>query len=643
MAIRKLDRSFVPNTKEIRYLNKTFNQWRQSLIDFAKVYYPNSYTDFNESSPGMMFIEMMAYVGDVLGYYIDTQFRENLIQYAEETDNIIGMAQALGFKPKPTAAAYTLADFYQLCPAGDSSTNYELDERYLLKLAANTVVSATDFGGVTFRSLSEINFNDPVEREITVYAVNNNNQPITYLVRKRIKVVSGTIQTFTSTFGSPQKFSVLTIPDENVLEILSVQDSNGFTWHEVDYLAQDLILSAKTNSNPFLVGQSVPPMYIMKAVRTPRRFTSRYDENFRLQLNFGSGVIEDTDSSIDLSPNKIASDEYQNNLASTSLDPSDFLSSRSYGLAPSNVDITVTYVSGGGLESNVPSNTINKVNTFRVINDRTIFNNSENALFDEVIASLAVNNSDPAIGGKDGDSVEEIRQNALAFFNSQNRLVNVQDYTVRTYAMPPKYGAVAKAFVAQDEQINAVIKTTIGDKPVDGDFVTNNVGRNVINLYVLGYDKYKKLVDLNTDVKINLRTYLDQYRILTDEIRILDAFVVNIGLEFKIVVFKSYNMNEVLARCIDAMKNFFDVDRWQINQPIVLSDVYSELASIDGVQSVTEVKIVNKYKHQNGGDYNDYLYDIDAATVNGIIYPSLDPCIFEIKYPDNDIVGSAIQ
>jgi hypothetical protein len=643
MAIKKLDKSFVPNTKEIRYLNKTWSQYRQSLIDFAKVYYPSTYADFNESSPGMMFIEMMAYVGDVLGYYIDTQFRENLIQYAEETDNIIGISQALGFKPKPSSAAFTMLDVYQLCPAADELSNFEVDERFLLKLAPNMIVTAAEYGGLTFRTMTETNFSDPTDREITVYAVNPWNQPLTYLVRKRIKVVAGFIKTYTSGFGAPEKFSKMLLPDENVLDVISVVDSNGFKWYEVDYLAQDLILTEKENTNPAVAGYSVPPTYTLKITRTPRRFVTRYNENFRLEIHFGSGVIEDTNATIALTPNQIGTSEYQTNLASTSLDPSDFLSSRSYGLSPSNVEMIVTYSVGGGLGSNVPSNSINKINTVKIINDRNFFNPTENVLFDEIVASLAVNNSEPATGGKDQDSVDEIRQNALAFFNAQNRVVNAKDYTVRVYAMPSKFGAAAKAFVAQDAQINGVIYATTEQVPEDGKFVINEVGRNVINLYVLGYDKNKKLTSLNMQVKENLQQYLNQYRMLTDEIRILDGFVVNIGVDFKITIFKSYNLNEVLVRAIDAIKGFFDIDKWQLNQPIVIADLYNTIASVDGVQSVSDVKIINKYRFEHGSDYNDYLYDIDAATANGVIYPSLDPCIFEIKYPDNDIVGTATQ
>lgn len=642
--MRKIDRSFVPTTREIKYLNKTFTQWRQSLIDYAKVYFPTSYTDFNEASPGMMFIEMASYVGDVLGYYIDTQFRENLIQYAEEQDNIISMAQALGYKPKPSTASYTNANFYQLCPAAGPDRNFEPDSRFFLRVASNCVVSSDEYPNFLFRTQGEINFADPQDREITVYAVNTQNQPITYLVRKTVKIVAGTITTYDVAFSDPQRFNKILLPETNVLEVISVRDSSNFTWSEVDYLAQDLILEARENTNMLVAsGQSIPPNYTIRVKRTPRRFVTRYNENYQLELHFGSGVLEDSDSSINLEPKKISNDEYQTNLANTSLDPSDFLSSRSYGLAPGNIDMTVQYVVGGGVESNLPSNTINQIRTVSVLNDREVFSAAEADLFEDIIASLAINNPDPATGGKDADSIEEVRQNALAFFNAQNRLVNLHDYMARIYAMPPKFGAAAKAFVAQDTQINQLLLANTESVPEDGTFVIDDAGRNIVNIYVLGYDRNKKLAKLNTQVKKNLQTYLDQYRILTDELRILDAFPVNIGVNFKIVVFKNYNMNEVLVRCIDAIKNFFDIDRWQINQPIILTDLITELATVDGVQSVVNCEVVNKYRFRDGADYNDYYYDIPAATQDGVIYPSLDPCIFELRYPETDIVGSAAQ
>jgi hypothetical protein len=643
MAIRKLDRSFAPTTKQLNYLAQTFPQWRQSFINFAKAYYPDTHTDFNEASPGMMFIEMASAMGDVLSFYINNQFKESLIQYAEEQSSIIAMAQSMGYKPKPTGAAWTLVDLYQLCPALGAADSFVPDTRFMLHLSADTVVSSTAFGTVNFRTTTDVNFADALDREVSVYAVNAQNQPLTYLIKKKARVVAGDIKTYEVSFGTAEKFTTVRIPDTNVLEVISVRDSSGFTWYEVDYLAQDLILDARENVAPTTAtNQGIPPTHLLRVRRTPRRFVTRYNDQFQMEMVFGSGLLDDTDTTINLQANKIASDEYQLNLASTSLDPSDFLSSRSYGLAPANLTMTISYVTGGGLVSNVPSNSITKVTTVSVANDRTVFSASEQALFNDIIASLAVNNPSPATGGKDSESVEEIRQNAMAFFNAQNRVVNAQDYTVRAYAMPVKYGSIAKAFVAPDKQINDIIRSTI-DAASTGTFVDDLAGQNVINLYTLGYDQNKALTTLNDDVKQNLRTYIDQYRILTDEIRILDAFVVNIGVTFNVVVFKGFNMNEVLARCISVLQDFFDIDKWQINQPIVLADLYTELAIIDGVQSVTSVKVVNKYQFRDGADYNDYIYDIDAATFDGIVYPSLDPCIFEIRYPNNDIVGTAQQ
>lgn len=641
MALRKLDKSFAPKTKEIRYLNKTFPEFRQSLIDFAKVYYPNTYSDFNEASPGMMFIEMAAYVGDVLSYYIDSQFKENLIEYAQEKDSILSIAQSLGYKPRPTTAASTILDVYQLCPALGVSSNYEPDTRFMLRINAGLEVSAVNYSG-KFYSSAIVDFSDPSDREVNVYAVDGLSKPLTYLLKKKVRVNAGTRRELKQVFGAPMKFSKITIPDSDVIEIISVIDTNGNRWYEVDYLAQDLVFEDKDNLRVAVSNESVAPYYILKIKREPRRFTTRYDSDFKLQLHFGSGVIEDTDSRVNLEPNKIASDEYTFNLASTSLDPSDFLSTKSYGLAPSNTELTITYTIGGGIQSNVPNNSITTIDNIVFLNDTTGFSPTEIQLFDEIKRSVAVNNPESATGGKQAESVEEIRQNALSFFNAQNRLVTPEDYVVRSYAMPAKYGGVAKSFVAREDQILAINDDQM--QPIPGtEFVNDPVGYNKVNLYVLGYNKDKKLTRLNSDTKRNLQKYLENYRILTDEINIMDAYVVNIGVEFDIIVYRNFNMNEVLARAIDAVSQFFLIDKWDINQPIVLNDLLLEIAAVEGVQSVTKVEVFNKYGYKDGADYENYNYDIPAAIENGVVYPSIDPCIFELRYPESDIIGNARQ
>lgn len=643
MALRKLERTFAPSQKEIRYLNKTFPEFRQSLVDFARVYYPDTYNDFNESSPGMMFIEMASYVGDVLSYYIDSQFRENLMEYAQEGSNVLSIARSFGYKAKPATSSTANIDVYQLCPALDILSNYEPDGRFYLKLAAGMIVSSPEYG-IQFRTRDILDFSNPIDRTLSVYAVDGVGKPLTYLIKKTIQVVSGTVKTYKYTFNSPTKFSSITLPDANVIEIISVTDANGYTWHEVDYLAQDLIFDEQYNTRTAKMDESLAPYYILKIKKESRRFVTRYNNNFNLEINFGSGVLDDTDESINLDPNKIASDEYQTNLVSTPLDPADFLSSRSYGRVPTpGVEMTITYSVGSGIESNVPSNSINKVDKVAFANDGSGFSADEQNLFIDIQGSLAVLNGEPARGGTGVESVEEIRQNALGFFNAQNRLVTSKDYITRCFAMPGKFGGVSKVFVARDELINDIMRQSNSLAPLGTEYVQDVVSPNVVNLYVLGIDNRKKLVRLNIDTKNNLRSYLDQYRILTDQINILDAFIVNIGVNFKIVVYRNENMNEVLARVISAVGDFFSMESWDINEPIILNDLKLEIAQVTGVQTVTELKIVNKYKYKDGSDYENFIYDLDLATENEIIYPSLDPCIFELRYPERDIIGHASQ
>lgn len=643
MALIKINKNFSPKTKEIRYLNKDFSEYRQNLIDFAKIYFPDTYSDFNDASPGMMFIEMASYVGDVLSFYIDSQFKENLIQYAEEQNNIISIAQSLGYKIKPGASASTSIEVFQIAPALSAQDDFQPDENFYLKISSGMVVSSTEFGTVNFRTLEDVNFADATDREVIVYTVDGNNQPLTYLIKKRVRIASGDVKTSTVTIGNPEKFKRIPLHEQNILEIVKVTDSNGNIWSQVDYLAQDLIFEDKGNANPASASdQGIAPECLINIKTTPRRFITRYNSDFTLDLQFGSGVLSDSDELVFLDSKKIASSEYQSRLSSTTLDPSDFLSSTSYGLAPSNTTLTIQYVVGGGIESNVPSGTINKIVTKEIKTDRNSFTGDDVSLFDNIVSTLAVNNPEPAGGGRGADSVEEIRQNSMAFFNAQNRVVSAKDYVVRTYAMPPKYGAVSKAFVVQDQQINNVLQNRVD--PADGKYVVDAVNSNTINLYVLGFDKDKKLIRLNDQTKKNLKSYLETYRMLTDQVNILDGFVVNIGVNFGIVTYKNQNLNEVLTRCIDAIREFFNIERWQLNQPIIVNDVYSTILQVDGVQNVTSLEIVNKYAFKDGGDYENFVYDIKAATdVNGIIYPSIDPAIFELRYPNVDIVGKALQ
>lgn len=644
MALNQsIQRKFKANQKEVRYLNKTFPEFRQSMIDFIKAYYPTTYSDFNEASPGMIFIELASYLGDVLSFYVDNQFKENFISYAQEEKNILTIAQSFGYKPRLSSAAVTNLEIYQIVPALSSTDNYAPDPNYLLTVLAGSTFRTSTVNSQTFRSTMDVDFRDPIERTLTV----NTRDPITgvpqlWLAKKTVPVAAGEIKTLNYTFGSAQKFSKITLSDSNVISIIDVIDSDGNVWYEVDFLGQDMIFKEYDVIDNNEVGLAPPKTFTF--TRTPRRFITRINRQFQYELMFGSGTDNVSEELVTLDSRQIANETYQQKIANTSLDPVDFLDSTTYGLAPSNTTLTIRYLVGGGLESNSNANTITVVeNVFTKQNADDYATNTERNLFNTIVSNIAVNNPIPATGGAGKEGIEEIRQNSMAYFNAQNRVVTVQDYVVRTLSMNPKYGSISKAYAISLDQIGAISSISGTNRELGRAYVDDMAIPNAVNLYVLGYDNRKKISVLNSLVKENLARYLEQYRVLNDNVNILDAFVVNIGVNFEVKVYKNFNLNEVLLRCIDVIKEHFDIDKWQINQPIYLNELTLELASVDGVRAVHRLEIVNKYSFVDGSDYNAYNYPIEEALVDNIIYPSADPCIFELRYPERDIVGSASQ
>ncbi len=628
-----------PNVKQINYVAKTFTDFRQNLIEFAKAYYPNSYADFNETSPGMMFIEMASYIGDVLSFYVDNAFKENLLAYAEQQENVITIAQFLGYKPKLSAPATTTATLYQLVPATIVNGSYVPDPKFLIKVARGSVFTTFGQNTIQFRLTEDVDFSNITEENYIVNTFSGGN-PSTFIVSKPARLVSAIEKTVTFSFGSAQKFTSVLIQDENVIGIKDVVDSNGNTWYEVDYLAQDVILDdvdvVANNENGVL------PSSKLRLKKVPYRFVTRLNRQSRMEMVFGSGTDNAAETNTVLDSRQIANSQYGNTIESTlgnvAINNVNFLNSNAYGIAPSNITLTVTYWIGGGVETNTPSNTINNVAELNTLNDTTDYSSGELTLFNAAVQSITINNELPATGGGSGESLEEIRQNALAFFNAQNRTVTVEDYAVRSYFLPSRFGQIAKAYAVRDEQINRILASS-NDKL----YVDNPVRPNAINLYTLGYDTNGNLTTLNTITKENLSRYLQQFRLLTDDVNILDAFVINIGVQFDITVLRNYNVNDVLARSIGAVQDFFSKDRWNINQPIVIADISYAIGLIEGVQTVRNVRIFNKYQFRDGLGYQNYRYDIDEATINGVIYPSLDPSIFELKYPQTDIIGNATQ
>jgi hypothetical protein len=616
--------------KNITYLNKDFNTFRTALIEYAKAYYPTSYNDFTTSSPGSMFIDMASYVGDVLSFYLDNQVQENFLEYAKQTNNLYTLAYMMGYRPKVTSAAITTLDVYQQIPS--SGSGYDPDFSYAMIIEAGMQVRSSINNSNYFYCPNRVDFNlsssiDPTD--ISVYTADGSGNPSTYLLKKQTQALSGQVKTVDLTFGAAERFPIRAIQDTNIIEILSVYDQvTGFRWYEVPYLAQDFILNPVTNTAlfyPELYQEANEVPYIIERLPVPRRFVSRFNNNSLLELEFGAG-IQSTSGSIPNPFNVGIGTVNGIDLLNTAYDPTNFVVNQSYGLAPTNTTLTVSYLAGGGAGSNVGTNELTQV-----VSSNITFPNPVNpTTADSIRGTLATSNAVQAVGGGDGDTPESIRLNTLAKFPSQMRAVTQQDYLGTVLGMPAKFGQVAKAYVTKD---TALFSQYLRNEPGERDPLATSI-------YILGYNTDGTFSEPGLALNKNIQTYLEDYRMLTDTIHLKPAYIINIKVSFDIVTRPNFTSREVIAGCLAVLKTYFNRENWQINQPIILSEVYTLLDQIAGVQTVQRVTISNLAGTSSG--YSQYSYDIPGATLNGVIYPSLDPSIFEVKYPDIDIQGRVV-
>lgn len=625
-------------TRDIKYLNKDFSGFRGDLINYAKNYFPDVYNDFNESSPGMMFIEMASYVGDVLSYYVDNQMKESLLMHAEERSNVIDLARALGYKTKPSIPALAKISVYQVVPVASDGKNPDM--RFAMEVAEGMELQTED--SIQFLTQKPVNFAvsssiDPTE--ITVYQTDASNNPSWFLLKKEVDAIAGEIKTKEIVFTDPKKFDKIQLTDTDIIAITSVVDEAGNKWYEVPYLAQDNIFESVLNNwsnDPEMSQYSWDAPYILKLRRTARRFTTHIPADNTTELWFGAGMSTQPDEVIVPNPDNIGLGlPYGNTthniingteFVDVAFDPANTMFTRAYGEAPRDCTLTVKYLAGGGIQSNVAARKITE------INDKQVWFDEDNLLPADVTTvqdSLAVINLEPAVGGRSGETLEEVKYNALAHFSSQNRAVTREDYIARVYAMPGKYGSVSKAYLDKDEQF---WMQEVGTKEIKNPLA--------INLYTLALTDAGICTELTTLAKENLQTYLSQYRLLTDAVNIKTANVINIGVDFSVLPRPGYQNKEVLLRCIDRLKCIFDINNWSINEPIILPKIATELDKVEGVQTIKNLRIFNLFDEDSG--YSGNIYDIKGATKDAVVYPSMDPSIFEVRFPDNDIKGRVV-
>ena len=613
--------------RDIRYIDRDFNTLRNSLIQYSKTYFPDTYNDFTPTSTGMLFMEMAAYVGDVLSFYLDNQIQETFIQKARQTTNLYSLAYSLGYTPKVTTVATVLLDFFQQVPAITVDGVRVPDYNYSLIIPENTQVSSNLDSSQKFIIEDVIDFSassslDPTI--VSVYQIVGTN-PSKFLLKKTRKATSSTIVTQQLTFTASKKFDTRNIINANIIGVLDVIDSDGNTWYEVPNLAQENVFNSIRNTNTndpnFSVDPEVPYLLELKTVQ--RRFVTRFLDSGTLQLQFGAGSTRSTTEEIIPNPDNVGLGlPFERTQLTTAFSPVNFVFTNTYGIAPYNTTLTVRYLTGGGASANVEAGSLTNVNTSNIVFVNPDLPNA--VLAQQMFDSVQSNNPLAADGGMDGDTVEQIRQNALGNFQNQLRTVTTQDYLIRSLSMPSNLGVIAKAH-AQPQKI--------------GDYQAGELP-TVLDLYVLSYNINKQLRPASNVLKRNLQTYLSEYRMINDSIKIKDAYIINIEVLFDIVVLPNFNNSEVITRCVDSLTSFFSIDKWQINEPILLKDISILLDKVEGVQTVQNVTINNLSGEALG--YSQFSYDLRAAEVRGVIYPSIDPMVFEVKNPTQDIKGRVV-
>jgi len=588
----------------VKYTSRDFNSIKNELVEYSKRYYPNSFSDFNQASFGSLMLDSVSYVGDVLSFYLDYQFNESFLNSASEFDNILKISNQLGYKYGPRSTAYGEITMYIAVPTNTTSTGPNID--YLPILKRGATFSST--GGLLFTLLKDVDFSESTNEVVVSKVDTVTGTPTEYAVKTKGIIQSGFYTQKNISVGAFQRFLKLDMGDLDVLEIVSVFDSDGNQYYEVDHLSQDVIFREIPNFNFQTDGVSS----ILKPFPVPRRFIVNRTRNTTfLQFGYGSEDQITTDTILD--PAQVVLEMHAKNYFSdTAFDPTNLIKSDKFGVSPSNTTLTIIYRKANAATSNVASNTIT-----RVVNTSYTFPNMMNTTTAQRLAvqnSLEVTNEQLLVGEIRLDQAEELRQNTMGFYAAQNRAVSLLDYQSIIYGMPSNYGRVKRCYITQD----------------------NDSFKRNINIYIISETNSGTLTTAPAILKDNIKTWLTQYKMINDTIDILDAVVVNVGIDFSVIVSPDYDRIEVLNRALSAIRTEF-VKKLDIGQSFPIANIYNILNKLPGVLDTTSV-VVNL---KSGGIYSSSTLNVDKLlTYDGKYVKAPKNVIYEVKYPLIDIKGT---
>ena len=593
-------------SKPVKYASKDFAEIKNDLVDYAKIYYPETFKDFNAASFGSLMLDTVAYIGDMLSFYIDYQSNESFIDSAIETKNLLKLAKQFGYKNTPSFSATGKCAFYVQVPANSDGT----ENRTLIPILKQGTTLGSN-AGVSLTLTSDVDFSR-ADTEIVVAETTAAGLQQTYAYKAYGDVVAGIEETEILTVGTYQKFLKLQLDGDNITEIISVIDSEGNEYFEVPYLSQNVVLQPVRN--PSLDGDDDAP-YILREKLAARRFITEVGEDGRTSIQFGFGSEQSLKNDDYPDPANVALDRYGRDYYSDdSFDPLVLLKNDKFGVVPPEGDLIVTYRRNDAESVNLPVNSINTVTNPLLLYPTDTPPSSATTQFIE--RSLDVDNEEPLLGQISANTQEEIRIRATNAYSSQNRAVTKQDYLSSIYRMPAKFGAVKRANIVQDK---------------------DSFKRN-LNLYVVSEDLDGNLTSTSSTIKENVKTWLNQYKMINDTIDVLDGKIVNFFIEYKVLGALDYNQTEVLQQCNDAVKSLYET-KLLFGSPFYISEIFKTLNDLDSVVDTQDVTIKQRF----GSEYSETFFDIEGAiTADGRFIVVPEDIILELKSPDENIIGVVV-
>ena len=603
------------NSKDVSYLNRDFESFRNELIRYSRVHYGNTILDFSEASLAGMFVDMAAYVGDMLSFYQDHQFNELSLETASETRNVERLIRDSGVKFHGASPAYVEVDLTIKVPAvKDSSGNVLPDKTLMPAVRSGTVISSTT--GVEFELLETINFSEVDEEgkivaAIEVAQIDSSGTPTEYFVQRTGRFTSAKTSTETLVIGDEFiPFRTITLKNSDISEIISVNDTDGDEYYEVDSLTQDTVFIAQDNDLDDFISVNSR----LKMVPAPKRFEKSVDRRTKkTTLRFGAGNEDIFDEDVVPDPSEHAVKFFgdRKSLPFVSIDPNSFLTTQTLGISPRNTSLTIRYRSGGGVKHNVAAGQINSIKSLITKFDSSI----PPATIAKIRSTARCINQKAAAGGENQPTLEEFRQIALSARNSQSRIVTKEDLLARVYSLPNRFGRVFRAGVRENP---------------NNPFSTH--------LHVLSRNSDGKLIFASDTLKENISSFLENYRLITDAIDIVDGRIVNIGVEYAITVSSKFNPDIVLQSVNITIQEYMDIKNFQIDMPLYLSEIQNLILNTEGVVSLLRLDITSKEGIIGANSYTESAYDPRRYKNRGILYPPPGG-IFEVKFPNDDIKG----